>query len=81
MIAELVKGNRVTYFTVPRYKAMVEDIGADYREVRSALTKDGQADRDIATDMMAELPLRFLSEVRPPSSPSWKFCVRTSPML
>jgi len=63
MIAELVKkGNRVTYFTVPRYKAMVEDIGADYREVRSALTKDGQADRDIATDMMAELPLRFLSE-------------------
>lgn len=63
LVAELVKkGNRVTYFTVPRYKKMVDATGADYREVRSALTKDGQADRDIATDMMAELPLRFLSE-------------------
>ena len=63
MIAELVKkGNRVTYFTVPRYKEMVETIGADYKEVRSALTNNGQADKDIATDMMAELPLRFLSE-------------------
>ena len=63
LIAELVKkGNRVTYFTVPRYKEMVETIGADYKEVRSALTNNGQADKDIATDMMAELPLRFLSE-------------------
>lgn len=63
MVAELVKkGNRVTYFSVPRYKEMVEDIGAEYREVRSALTNNGQADRDVANDMMAELPLRFLSE-------------------
>ena len=59
MIAELVKkGNRVTYFTVPRYKAMVEDIPTTEKSVRP--TKDGQADRDI-TDMMAELPLRFPS--------------------
>ena len=63
MIAELVKaGNRVTYFAVPRYKEMIEAIGADYKEVKSALNKNGQADRDIAVDMMAELPLRFLSE-------------------
>ena len=63
MIAELIKkGHRVTYFSVPRYKEMLADIGADYKEVRSALTNNGQADKDIATDMMAELPLRFLSE-------------------
>ncbi len=63
MIAELIKkGNRVTYFTVPRYKEMVETLGAEYKEVRSALTNNGQADKDIAADMMAELPLRFLSE-------------------
>ena len=63
MIAELVKkGNRVTYFSVPRYKEMIESLGADFKEVRSALNKNGQADRDIAVDMMAELPLRFLSE-------------------
>ena len=44
MIAELVKkGNRVRILP-PRYKVMV-DIGADYREVRSALTKDGQGQR------------------------------------
>lgn len=63
LVAELVKmGNRVTYFTVPRYKEMVEALGCDYKEVRSALTNNGQADKDIAVDMMAELPLRFLSE-------------------
>ena len=63
MIEELVKkGNRVVFFTVPRYKEMVETIGAEYKEVRSALTNNGQADKDIANDMMAELPLRFLSE-------------------
>lgn len=63
MIAELIKkGHRVTYFSIPRYKEMLADIGADYKEVRSALTNNGQADKDIAVDMMAELPLRFLSE-------------------
>lgn len=63
LVAELVKkGNRVTYFTIPRFKEMVETIGADYKEVKSALTNNGQADKDIAVDMMAELPLRFLSE-------------------
>jgi len=63
MIAELVKkGNRVTFFTIPRFKEMVEAVGADFKEVRSALTNNGQADKDIANDMMAELPLRFLSE-------------------
>ncbi len=63
MISELVKkGNRVSFFSVPRYKEMIESIGAEYHEVRSALTNNGQADRDVANDMMAELPLRFLSE-------------------
>lgn len=63
MIAELVKrGNRVTFFTIPRFKEMVEAVGADFKEVKSALTNNGQADKDIANDMMAELPLRFLSE-------------------
>ncbi len=63
MIEHLIKkGNRVSYFTIPRYKEMVETLGAEYHEVRSALTNNGQADKDIAVDMMAELPLRFLSE-------------------
>lgn len=63
MISELVKkGNRVTYFSIPRFKDMIEATGADYKEVKSVLNNNGQADRDIAVDMMAELPLRFLSE-------------------
>lgn len=59
-VTELVRrGVRVTYFATEDYRKTVSFTGADFVAFDSILTKPGQ---DIAKDMIAELPLRFLSE-------------------
>lgn len=63
LVTELVKrGVRVTYFTSENFRAMVEATGAAFSPVNTVLTDQGKADKDVAKDMDAELPLRFLSE-------------------
>jgi len=62
-VAELKRrGVRITYFTTENFRAAVTFTGADFVPFDSLLTKQGEADKDINKDMMAELPLRFLSE-------------------
>lgn len=56
------RGVRVTYFTSENFRAAVERTGATFRPVDTALTKQGQVDKDVGKDMVAELPLSFLSE-------------------
>ncbi len=63
MVTELVRRNvRVTYFTSENFREMVCFTGADFIPVDTVLTNQGKADKDIASNMIAELPLRFLSE-------------------
>jgi MGT family glycosyltransferase len=63
LVTELVKrGVRVTYFTSENFRAMVETTGAAFSPVTTSLTNQGKADKDVAKNMDAELPLRFLSE-------------------
>ena len=63
LVTELVKrGIRVTYFTSENFRAMVETTGAAFSPVDTVLTDQGKADKDVAKNMDAELPLRFLSE-------------------
>lgn len=53
---------RVSYFTSENFRAMVEAVGADFYPVTTVLTNQGKADKDVAKNMDAEIPLRFLSE-------------------
>lgn len=63
LVAELAKqGVRVTYFTSENFRSMVEAVGVDFAPVTTVLTNQGKADKDVARNMDAELPLRFLSE-------------------
>lgn len=63
IIAALVdKGARVTCFTAARYRQIIESTGAAFIPVETGLTNQGEAGKDIEKDMMAELPLRFLSD-------------------
>ena len=63
LIAELVRRNvRVSYFTSENMREAVSATGANFCPVATVLTNEGQARDDIEVDMMAELPLRFLSE-------------------
>ncbi len=63
IIGELVRrGVRVTCFTSENFRRTLEATGARFVPVDTVLTNQGQAKDDIETDMMAELPLRFLSE-------------------
>jgi len=41
---------------------MVQPCGVEFHPVESVLTDNGKTDKDIAVDMIAEIPLRFLSE-------------------
>lgn len=60
LIAELVRrGVRVSYFTSENLREAVSATGAEFHPVATFL---GQEKDDIEVDMMAELPLRFLSE-------------------
>lgn len=62
-VTELIrKGVNVTYFTVENFRKAVTFTGADFVPFDSSLTKQGEADKDINKDLMAELPLRFLTE-------------------
>lgn len=56
------RGVRVSYFTSEYLRKMVEPCGVEFHAVDSVLTKGGNTDKDIAVDMIAEIPLRFLSE-------------------
>ena len=61
-VAELRhRGVRVTYFTTENLKANVIFSGADFVSFDSLLTKP-EAQKNILHDIIAELPLRFLSE-------------------
>lgn len=63
LAAELAKlGVRVTYFTSENFRSIVEAVGVDFAPVATVLTNQGKADKDVAKNMDAELPLRFLSE-------------------
>ncbi len=63
LVAELVRrGVRVTFFTSENFRATIEPTGAHFVPVDTVLTDQGKAKDNIETDMMAELPLRFLSE-------------------
>lgn len=63
MVAELVrKGVRVTYFASANFHKTIESTGAKFSPVDTVLTNQGKVEKDIARDMIAELPLRFLSE-------------------
>ena len=62
LVTELVKrGIRVTYFTSENFRAMVEATGAAFSPVDTVLTDQGKADKDVAKNMDAELPLRGFS--------------------
>ncbi len=59
-VTELVRrGVRVSYFATENYRKTVEFTGANFIAFESVLHKPGE---DIAKDMIAELPLRFLTE-------------------
>lgn len=61
-VAELKRrGVRITYFTTENLRAKVTFTGADFAPYDSLLTKP-EAQKDILKDIIAELPLRFLSE-------------------
>jgi MGT family glycosyltransferase len=61
-VAELRRrGIRITYFTTENLKAKVIFSGADFVPFDSLLTKP-EAQKNILHDIIAELPLRFLSE-------------------
>jgi MGT family glycosyltransferase len=61
-VAELKRrGVRVTYFTAENLRAKVTFTGADFVPFDSLLTKP-EAQKNILNDIIAELPLRFLSE-------------------
>ncbi len=63
LVEELVRrGVRVTYFTSAGFQSAIEPTGAHFVAVDTVLTNDGQAKDDLEIDLMAELPLRFLSE-------------------
>jgi len=64
-ITELVqKGARITCFAPEYLREMVERSGAQFSRVETSLTNEGKADDNIEQDMMAELPLRFLTEAK-----------------
>jgi MGT family glycosyltransferase len=64
-VAELVqKGARVTYFAPEFLRKMIEQTGASFAPVESSLTNQGKANDDIEKDLLAELPLRFLTEAK-----------------
>lgn len=56
------RGVRVSYFTSDFFKNTIEMTGAKFCPVTTVLTKQGQADKGVEEDMVAQLPLRFLSE-------------------
>jgi MGT family glycosyltransferase len=61
-VAELKRrGIRITYFTTENLRANVTFTGADFVPFDSLLTKP-EAQKNILNDIIAELPLRFLSE-------------------
>ena len=61
-VAELKRrGVRITYFTTENLRAKVTFTGAEFVPYDSILTKP-EAQKDILKDIIAELPLRFLSE-------------------
>ncbi len=63
IIAALVqKGVRVTCFTAAKYRQIIESTRAEFVPVETNLTNQGEGGKDIEEDMMAELPLRFLSD-------------------
>jgi len=63
IIESLVRmGARVTCFTAEKYRRMIESTGAAFVSVETELTNQGEGAKDIEQDMMAELPLRFLSD-------------------
>jgi len=64
-ITELVrKGVRITCFAPEFLREMVEQSGAQFSRVETSLTNEGKADDNIEQDMVAELPLRFLTEAK-----------------
>ena len=64
-MAELVqKGARITYFAPEYTRERIEQTGAGFAPVESSLTDQGKANDDIEQDMLAELPLRFLTEAK-----------------
>lgn len=63
IVTELVRrGVDVTYFTSANFEKTITRTGARFSPVATVLTNQGEAKDDIEKDMMAELPLRFLSE-------------------
>ncbi|MEG0766113.1 MAG: glycosyltransferase [Clostridia bacterium] len=63
IIAALVqRGVRVSCFTSANFEKTIRATGAEFYPINTVLTNQGKAKDDIEKDMMAELPLRFLSD-------------------
>lgn len=60
---ELVKrGHRVSFFSAEFIRPQAEPFGVDFYAVESPLNKGGKGDENAAENILAELPLRFLTE-------------------
>ena len=55
-------GHRVSFFTAEFLREQVEAFGVDYYPVESPLNKGGKGDKNAMSNLLAELPLRFLNE-------------------
>lgn len=56
------RGVRVTYFSSENFRQTITDRGAEFVPFETNLTNQGKPADDIGKNLIAELPLRFLSE-------------------